>query len=124
MNLPLSRLRRGEQVHLEHEIGFELDQSRRCIAAEEGTQDRRWRVDSAENDAITTGSVLHVILRLREVRMIEHIEELDPQLQACRFPFRNPEAFDNVQVRVGVVGAEQLIAKLLPECGCGGKKVR
>ena len=25
-----------------------------------------------ENDAITTGSVLHVILRLREVRMIEH----------------------------------------------------
>src|SRR6478609_8319384 len=77
---------------LEREVRFQLNQSRRCIATEEGAKDRRRRIDCAENDPITARSVLRVILWLREVGMVEYIEELGSHLQARGFPFRYPEA--------------------------------
>src|SRR5690349_2296738 len=87
---------------LEREIRFQLNQSRRCIATEEGAKDRRRRIDRAENDPITARSVLRVNLWLREVGMVEYIEELGSHLQARGFPFRYPEALNKIQIRIGV----------------------
>ena len=101
---------------LEDEAGLQLDEAGRSIATEERAQDRG-RGGCRGVDGTVSASIVYVIQRNLEVRMVERIEELRRSFELSTFPMRDLESLRDIQVEIAVIRPIECIASLLTEVG-------